>query len=259
MDFYKSILDIDNINSHSQMIIATHSPFILHNHNRSNDKIIVLKQGSNGDVSVANEPEFFGWTREEAIHEAFSISNDPEVSKPLILVEGETDEKYIKASIEFLGFDLQKAEVKWVGRINENGNAEFTGDKALNHTLSFVKSNPTVINRPLVLLYDSDTNKTESDNDNLAVRRMPFCADNNIKKGIENLLNLPANFELSKFIDEYEKTDDYGVSNTIRSLNKKKLCDHLIEGTRTENYSGVFEKFNNLLQSLKKTIDDLNN
>ena len=257
VDFYKSILEVENKLNHSQMIIATHSPFILHNHNRSNDKIIVLKQSSSGDICVADEPEFFGWTHEEAIKEAFSISPDQEDSKPLVLVEGETDEKYINAAIELLDVDIGDTEVKWVGRISENGNAEFTGDKALNHTMAFVKANPSVITRPVILLYDSDTRKPESNHKNMAVRVMPFCNDSNIRKGIENLLNLPDELDMTTYLDEHNKVDDYGVPNTIRSLNKNRLCDHLIEASRSQHYDDVFRNFGGLIQSMINTINEL--
>lgn len=105
------------------MIVATHSPFILHNYNRSDDKIIVLNTLESGEICVAQEPSFYGWSHEEAIQEAFSLSSDPEKEAPLILVEGETDEKYITAAADALAFDLKGAEVKWVGRLNEGGNS----------------------------------------------------------------------------------------------------------------------------------------
>ena len=214
MEFYKSILGVEGNNGQAQMIVATHSPFILHNYNRADDKIIVLNTLESGDISVSQEPSFYGWTHEEAIQEAFSLSSDPEKEAPLILVEGETDEKYITAAANALDFDLKGVEIKWVGRLNEQGNAEFTGDKALNQTLAYVKANPDTISRPLILLYDSDTSKPESEHGRIYVRTMPFINNKDIKKGIENLLNLPENFDTSGFIDAREKTDEYGVTST---------------------------------------------
>lgn len=258
IEFYKTILDINNADKHSQMIIATHSPFIMHNYDRSNDKVVILKKNADGNIEVSESPSFYGWKSEEAIKEAFSISPNEKFDSPLILVEGETDEKYISAAITELNFNLKGTEVKWVGRISENGNAEFTGDNALNHTISFARANPNAIKRPLVLLFDSDTKKQQADYENLAVRTMPLCEENEtIKKGIENLLIIPEDIDMSQFVDERNKVDAYGITNTIRTLNKTRLCDHLIDNTKNGSYNGVFGNFTTLLESLEQTIQHL--
>ncbi len=257
LEFYKTILGVDNVDSHSQLIVATHSPFILHNYDRSNDKIIVLKKNEQGNLEICDTPSFYGWTNEEAINKAFSVSLNTAIEKPLVLVEGITDEKYINAAIELLDFDLKDVEVKWVGRISESGNAEFTGDKALNHTFSFARSNPNLIKRAIILLYDSDTNKPEVTYGNLFVRTMPFSTSNSIiKKGIENLLNIHDDFDMAPFVDENIKIDDYGISNVIRKLNKNKLCNHIIKNSKDSNHIDMFLNFKTLLEKINKTVDN---
>lgn len=74
LPFYKAITGIDNTSLFSQMIVATHSPFILHNESRSNDKIIVLNKQKDGRVTSNDEPKFYGWTYNEVVQDAFNIS-----------------------------------------------------------------------------------------------------------------------------------------------------------------------------------------
>jgi len=259
MDYYKSILGIEDCKNQEQLIVATHSPFILHNYNRANDKIIVLNTLESGEIEVSQEPSFYGWSHEQAIQEAFSLSIDPAIKTPLILVEGETDEKYLNAAANILGVDLKGTEIKWVGRLNERGNAEFTGDKALNQTLAFAKANPDTVNRPLILLYDSDTNKSESEHGNIYVRAMPFINDRIMKKGIENLLNLPETLDISDYYDVRDKTDEYGATSTIKSLNKNKLCDYLIEGSLRGDFVHIFRDFSDLFCRIDNAVESLKN
>jgi ABC-type cobalamin/Fe3+-siderophores transport system ATPase subunit len=257
MSFYKSILDVSQDKTKSQIIVATHSPFVLQNYDKNSEKIIVLKRGTDGAIVVEKEPTFYGWTHEKAIREAFEIKIDAEFSAPLILVEGETDERYLNEAVKKLGVDLEGAEIRWVGRIGERGDAEFTGDKALNHTLAFAKSNPEAVGRPLILLYDSDTNKPESDHGFVAVRTMPFKREQNIKKGIENLIRVPNDLDIIGFASVTEKTDDYGMPNTIRKLDKAKFCDYIIEMSRAGDNDDLFEDFRGLFQELRDAVDCL--
>jgi len=257
MDFYKSILGVNQDPRNSQVIVATHSPFILHNYDKSNEKIIVLKRAEDGSVRVEIEPMFYGWTHETAIREAFEIDVSRTSTSPLILVEGETDEKYLNEAVTKLNMDLKGAEIRWVGTVGKRGDAEFTGDKALNHTLAFAKSNPAAVGRPLILLYDSDTDKPESDHDRVAVRIMPFNGESVIKKGIENLLRFPPGFNTIDFTSARKKVDGYGIENTIRTLDKAKLCDHLIAKSREGHCDTLFEYFDELFGKLSVAIDHI--
>lgn len=240
MDFYKSILGVEFRDSKCQLFVATHSPFVLHNYNRSDDKIIVLNIESN-EICVSDSPTFFGWKPEEAIEDAFNISVNPDIQTLLVLVEGETDERYLVAAANELGIDISGIDVRWVGRINESGNAEFTGDRALNQTFSFLIANPNVTSREVLLLYDSDTNKPEYEGGKLSIKTMPRMEGRKAKRGIENLLRITDDFDFSQFTDEQEKTDEYDITTTVRKLNKMRLCDHIINNIQM--YPDIFEDF----------------
>ena len=45
MDYYKGIFTDESGQQTSQIFAVTHSPFIIHNDNRSNDKVIILYNG----------------------------------------------------------------------------------------------------------------------------------------------------------------------------------------------------------------------
>ena len=229
VDFYKTIFsDIDG-NQTAQIFVTTHSPFILHNYLRKNDRVIIIKRDGSGRIRLGKKDSFYGWTKERIVEEAFNIKL-ASVERGTVFVEGETDEWYIKKAIELHGEGNYPFEIKWVGRVDETGNVQFSGDKALNHLHGFLLSNPAFVRAPAILLYDSDTRKTCDRKDNLIVDALPAVDGKIYKRGIENLLQLPEDFDYKVFYTETKKIDDYGAESTIVQLNKKKLCSHITAG-----------------------------
>ncbi|GAM12871.1 ATP-binding protein [Mesobacillus selenatarsenatis] len=226
LDFYKTLfLNEDNIQT-SQLIVATHSPFVIHNKNQEKDKIIILGKNESG-VYVQQEPTFYGWTPEQAITQAFDIQLDYERDKLVVFVEGPTDEKYINKALEVFEKSDLPVIVQWVGRKDVAGD-KFTGDSALNHTKEYVLSNANIFNNKFLLLYDSDTNTKDMDFEeaNLYVRKSPKNEENELFKiGVENLLTLPSDFPSNDFYISNEKIDEYGGSTFTRKLNKVALCE----------------------------------
>lgn len=74
LDFYKNLFIDENQKQTSQIFIATHSPFVVHNKNRRNDKIIVLKRNSTGIINVEDHPEYYDCGSTRAIEDAFQDS-----------------------------------------------------------------------------------------------------------------------------------------------------------------------------------------
>lgn len=250
LSFYKKLFTNDEGEQTSQMFIATHSPFIIHNANRNDDKVIILKKGADGKAMVANEPTFYGWTTEKLVVEAFNITNIFTGSTPLVLLEGETDEKYFNKALDIFGLDKTSIVFAWVGRINERGKAENTGDTALNNAKIFLTANPNLLNNKLVLLYDCDTSKPEETDGLLLTRMLPKINDSFFKKGIENQLVLENEFNKDLYIKEVTKTDEYDVTSNIRTLDKTKLCNYICDSLGLEEQKKV-------LANLKTVIDKL--
>ena len=242
-------------NQTSQMIIATHSPFIIHNSTRHNDKVIILNRNEGSKITIADKCEFHGWTPEKQVEEAFNIELYIEEGSTTIFVEGETDEKYLCKAIEILGKEGLRFNVKWIGRTNESGNKEFSGDKALNQTKAFFLANPDLLKGKVVLLYDCDTCKPSEDHGKLSIRTVPFNDKNSIfKKGVENLLNLPPDFDTTKFHKENTIKDEYGVPSTIRGLDKVSMCNYICEKQSTEDIKFFLQNFDELINSLGENV-----
>lgn len=212
----------------SQLIVATHSPFIIHNTTRVNDKVIVMKKNSDGTKIVSKIPEYYSWTESQIIQEAFNIQAIIEDKKINVFLEGETDEKYYNRAMDVFGIDKEKISFKWIGRNTEKGKSENTGVGALNNAVLFFKANSQITSAPIIMLYDCDTNKGSEDCQNLHIRTMTENSANTIyKKGVENLLILPKDFNKDKYYSSKEKEDDYGAVTITKSLDKMKLCDDI--------------------------------
>lgn len=102
LDYYKNIFtdQVTGIQT-SQLIVVTHSPFLIHNHNRCNDKVIILKKDNFGKVIVSDKPEFYTVGSLELVKEAFNFNfAEFSTNKPLIVTEGKTDWKHLKAALQ---------------------------------------------------------------------------------------------------------------------------------------------------------------
>lgn len=165
--------------------------------------------------------------------------------RPLILLEGETDQRYIQRAAEALGKTalLETVELQWVGE-KRSGNATNTGSSALNHAFNTLRSNPNLTNRSVLLLYDCDTNKSAEDIGNLHVRAIPKNDGATIANdGIENLL--PDSVFTDEMYDISTKDEAYGGKTELKRLNKMRLCETVCDAqTDVETFCGfeiVFE------------------
>ncbi|OYU79356.1 MAG: hypothetical protein CFE23_14400 [Flavobacterium sp. BFFFF1] len=243
LSFFKKLFTNNSGEQTSQIIISTHSPFIIHNSNRNDDKVIILQKDSTGKTIIPNEAKFFGWSTEKLIQEAFNIDHVLADNKITVFLEGETDEKYYNKCLEIFNRTQLPIEFKWIGRINEKGNVENTGDSALNQAKAFFTANMEQIKSKIVLFYDSDTNKPEEDIQKLSIRKMSVNSENTVFKiGVENLFTIDENIDIPSFYKQRTKIDDYGAESIIRELDKTKLCDFVCEFLDTEKQKLILKK-----------------
>ena len=245
MDYYKGIFTNENGEQTSQIFAVTHSPFIIHNDNRKNDKVIVLARNENGDIIVKDKPEYFKCNSIEAVQDAFSVSNFT-AGQPTVYLEGRTDEKYFKKALEVFGYDVP-FQFQWVGHLNDDKSEEFTGDKSLNKAYQFL------IGRNLpyknVCLFDCDTNREFKSNGNACLFSIPkYTNSKNMQKGIENALVLDQ-IDLKPFYISNTKIGDYGENKSNEEFNKMGCCDFICS-LDTETLKQVFS-------NLKAVIDRL--
>lgn len=245
MDYYKSIFTDSSELQTSQIFAVTHSPFVIHNESRKNDKVIVLTRNDCGAIIVKNKPEYYKCTSIEAIRDAFSIQEFLG-DTPCVYLEGRTDEKYFNKAIEAFGYNLP-FQFKWVGYMKDGKNEENTGKDALNKAVQFLIARN--LTAKTVCLFDCDTNRNEQMKNNVYTRVIPtYPNSKHMKKGIENALVLDA-IDLSPFYTQKIKEGDYGDDNTIVEFNKMACCDYICS-LDSETLKDVFA-------NLKTIIDEL--
>lgn len=253
LNFLKSLFTDETGKQTSQLIIATHSPFILHNSTRANDKVLVMQKSDEGELQVLDKPEYYNWSEASVVEEAFNVLPLLSDRKVTVFLEGETDETYFNKAMEVFGYDTNYLSFKWIGHYvgGNKGKAENTGDKALNNAASFFKANPQMIQITKVyLLYDCDTNKPYEQQGNLYVGSMTKNVHaTSYEKGVENLLILPADFDYAKFYKTSTKKDEYGASSTIESLDKTSLASYIVSLPK--------EQLVDILMNLKTEIETI--
>ena len=253
LNFLKSLFTDETGKQTSQLIIATHSPFILHNSTRANDKVLVMQKSDDGALQVLDKPEYYNWSEASVVEEAFNVLPLLSDRKVTVFLEGETDETYFNKAMEVFGYDASKLSFNWIGHYasGNKGKAENTGDKALNNAASFFKANPQMIqNTKVYLLYDCDTNKPYEQQGNLYVGSMTKNVQaTSYEKGVENLLILPIDFDYDKFYKTSTKKDEYGALSTIVTLDKISLASYVVSLPR--------EQLVDILKNLKTEIDTI--
>lgn len=232
MDYYKGIFTDKNGIQTSQIFVATHSPFIIHNENRINDKVIVLARDIDGNIVVKDKQEYFKCTSVEAVQDAFYIHNFSS-NQPTVYLEGRTDEKYFNKALEV--FNIQVPfQFKWIGYIGENGQEENSGKDALNKAIPFlIAKNLTFKN---VCLYDCDTHKPKKCVNNVVSLSIPqYENSKNITMGIENALEF-GDFNLEPYKKYKISTEGYGMEKRIPDFQKMDCCNAicLLEKERLE-------------------------
>lgn len=258
MDFYKGIFTNEEGIQTSQIIVVTHSPFILHNYNRTNDKVIVLKR-ENNEIKVMDKPEFYSIGEKEAIKEAFNIKLLINEDKNIIFVEGKTDVDYFNKAIEIFDIKNFPAEFKLFGDKSEGGGKGNGASnlknayESLTTNQSIQKSNIKPIHKVMFLL-DCDEkkdNKKDEEQNNCYLKFLTKNYQNTkIPGGIENLLNLE-NIDIERFYDKKEEIKNDGGKLTKEILNKTKLCDEICNKTDKEELRKIFKNFKDVLDELQ--------
>lgn len=174
------------------------------------------------------------------------------IQKPVIFVEGETDEKYWKKCIEVLMNKKYFADIQWVGNKDKNGQAIFGGDGSLDKLKAIIGANPGLSEKMVILLYDVDKNKeTKKESEKLAI----FCPGKNTdakyKTGIEHLLILPRIFDKNKFI----KTNFSGDKSIIET-DKQKLCKYICEDIPKAKQKKIFVNLCAVLEKIEELCKD---
>ncbi|MDG4576668.1 MAG: AAA family ATPase [Defluviicoccus sp.] len=166
--------------------------------------------------------------------------------KTLVLLEGEIDQTYFETAIQLREsrWLLENVEFRWIGAIDPRTGAAFhTGKDALNQTYNFLRANPGLIKRRIILLYDNDANKSPEDANSLHIRSLPKHTKTRVKKGIENML--PDSCIPEEMYEEKDRDD----GGSMKSLDKTKLCEYICE---TKHDAADFVNFAPVLDEIEQ-------
>lgn len=221
MDYYKGIFTDDEGKQTSQIFAVTHSPFVIHNDSRRNDKVIVLSRNESGEIIVTDKPEYFKCNSVEAVQDAFSLKSFS-ADQPTVYLEGRTDEKYFNRAVQAYGLSVP-FRFKWVGYLDDRGQEANTGDKGVDAAYQFlVAQNLPVRN---ICLKDCDTNRDLKKKNNAIILSIPqYQNSRGMKKGIENALVLDG-IDLTPYYVTKNTMGDYGEKKEIQNFDKMACCD----------------------------------
>ena len=176
-----------------------------------------------------------------------------EHTKPIVFLEGETDEKFFKLAATFFygQFDeIRNVDWRWIGGYNDKNQAVFTGQNSLDKTFEMFSLNKNLAKGKVIFLYDWDISKKFQDIDNKIFTVSINKLANSEIKGIENL------FDSYLFTDDFYSTREidtgYGKTNTIRDFKKVEFADYICKKNNPndfKNFEFIFEKLNNILKN----------
>ena len=237
-----------------QFIVSSHSPLFLLGMEQtfSSDGFTILELPTGSRISSERFTEFgkaFEYYQntesfKEQIEQRFMEGN-----KPLVLTEGPSDVRYIQTALTLLGREelLNSFYIESVGM--ERGNQPRPGGASgLNRFRNVYESKSSLFHRPILLLYDCDTQKPDEQVNQLWVRSVPRNDENiKVKNGIENLFS--ANLFQNCFYHTVSTRDDGG---DVTGLDKSKFCNWICEERKNAD---DFEKFDRIIQILEEFIE----
>ena len=236
-----------------QFIVSSHSPLFLLGMEKTfgPNGFTILELPTGSSISSERFTEFekaFEYYQntesfEKQIEQRFAVGN-----KPLVLTEGPLDVHYIQTALTLLGKEelLNSLDIEFVG-IEEENQTRYGGDTGLNNFRNVYEANSPLFHRPILLLYDCDTQKPEEQVDRLWVRSIPRNDENaKVKNGIENLFSAVL-FE-DCFYCEYPGND----GGYTKRLNKNEFCNWICEEQKNAD---DFDKFDRIVQILEEFIE----
>ena len=245
-----------------QFIVSSHSPLFLLGMEQTfgADGLAIIELPEGISISSERFTEFgiaFEYYQDTESFKKEIERRFADETKPLVLTEGPLDVRYIQHALELLGEDelINSLDIEFVGIEDENGKTHFGGDTWLNHFRNIFEANTSLYRRPILLLYDCDTQKENEqvgEDERLWIRSIKQNTKNTkMKKGIENL------FPIKFFEDEFEFRKEYYSKKPkddggyAENLDKPKFCEWICKNGSKED----FEKFKEIVEALKEFVE----
>ena len=242
-----------------QFIVSSHSPlFLLGMEETFGVDGLAILELPDGDrinserfTEFGNAFEYYQVTKrfEEDIEQRFAAG-----TKPLVLTEGPLDVHYIQAALTVLGERelLDSLDIEFVG-VEDGKQTRYGGYIWLNRFRNIYEANSSLFHRPILLLYDCDTQKPGEQvgqGERLWVRLIEKNAENTkVQIGIENLFHEDL-FQDCFYDKRVEKRKD-GGQTIIDKLNKPRFCDWVCEQQNPDD----FEKFDEIINIIQEFVE----
>lgn len=157
LEYYKKLFTNVDGKQTSQIFVVTHSPFIIHNNNRYNDKIIILKKDKEGNIITQDSQEFYNWSPSSIVEKAFDIEFYKNGDIPLIITEGKTDWKHLKNAITKFTEQNKFTDLKFKF-LEFDDDTTVTGDSDLRKICNSLSKIPK--DKPVICIFDRDIPET---------------------------------------------------------------------------------------------------
>jgi len=230
-----------------QFIVTSHAPLFLMGMKRDfpEEGFSVLSLPEGNEIGVERFAEFgaaFETFKASSAYESALASALEMSRKPVAFVEGDYDIRYLHKAAELLGKDdvLDRVELS-------DGSGFGNLDKVFklfDSRLAFV------IPRKVLLIYDCDTGKVDSDRGHVLKRIIPTVAGNPIAKGIENLFPVQTIDSVRSANPQFIDVTP-GIKKVVRGVEvnlpskleinvdeKRNLCDWLCEHGTAQDFEG---------------------
>ena len=250
-----------------QFIVTTHSSlFVLGMQKALGEDGFSLYQLPQGQQISPEEFSEFG-DAYQAFTTTRTFNNDmraviEESQKPIVFIEGTTDQRYIENASSVLSKEALLERVELRDGEGSGNLAKILKDSLLPLT--------EMLPQQVLLLFDCDTARLPAKKGKLSQRSIPLQAQNPIGKGIENLFS-KATLEMARqhkqafFITEEEHggTDGDGQSITIpekwtvKDSEKANLCAWLCENGTAEDFQHFHLIFDLIEDALNPTPPNL--
>ena len=244
-----------------QFVVTTHSPlFVLGMNKLFGENGFALYRMPQGQKISPEEFSEFG-DAYESFRATRKFSADirtaiEQSQKPIVLLEGTTDQRYVEKAASVLGKEaiLQSLQLRYGGG----------GGNLVNIWKEWKAPLTDILPQKVVLLFDCDKQRSEQDKGQLLQRSIPFHADNPVKKGIENLfpeLTLskaygctPAFFDISSSHTNTVRGEEKQIAErwTVNEAEKTNLCTWLCDNGTEEDFiafQAIFELLEGILDS----------
>ena len=238
-----------------QFIVSSHSPLFLLGMEKefgpNGLKILELPAGRS--ISSEQFSEFsdtFKYYQDTKNFEEQIERRLKKGTKPLVLTEGKLDAIYIRKALALLEKRhlLEFIDVEPVGVDSKKGDRG-GGKSGLDAYMKAYQARPSLLRRPVLLLYDPDAGKRDETTDMLWGRSIPKnCVNTKVKIGIENLF--PESLFEKRFYPETQK-DDGGSHN---DLDKNTFCHFVCDERQNADDFAKFAPVIEMLEEFGQTF-----